>query len=434
MKKQRGFTLIELLAIIVILAILLVIAIPNIVKIIDKARNNAFTRNEQLITNAARTYFYQNTSLLPLNNNDSTFVSLNELISSKLIDNIIDPKDRSTCNIYSSGVAITKSSENTYTYLPQLNCNNYSSANTLINNISSTYNSGSNNATINITLNNKAYVTKELLTPTSTIVLFKPTLIDYSNWVLNTYDTQGNFNRNGVLGENQIMLKTNPWGINDIVWSTQSNDIASNDDGGWNIYNIPIDKTKKYRLSVWVRREDVGNGTIFFGTTQSGGIANLSDGTVNSNPYFYGYTLANSTNNWVLLVGYIHPYNYSLTTSDSTNGIYDGIGKNRLASLTDYKFTSTATICTHRTYLYYSTAINEKVYWYRPRFEVVDGTEPSISDLLNGNENININDYASINKTGIISYTVSTNGIYDFYIKKNDNSLYKFSYTVSSIQ
>ena len=49
MKKKNGFTLIELLAVIVILAIILLIAIPNILTVIEKAREDSFKSSLEMI-------------------------------------------------------------------------------------------------------------------------------------------------------------------------------------------------------------------------------------------------------------------------------------------------------------------------------------------------------------------------------------------------
>ena len=42
MKNKKGFTLVELLAVIAILAILAIIALPNIIKLYEKAKKDAF--------------------------------------------------------------------------------------------------------------------------------------------------------------------------------------------------------------------------------------------------------------------------------------------------------------------------------------------------------------------------------------------------------
>ena len=80
-------------------------------------------------------------------------------------------------------------------------------------------------------------------------------LLDYSIWQLNTSGSQGNFSKNGETYENKILLGTNPWGRTDILWVVNENDANSNADGGWNVTDLPIDKTKTYRLSVWIKEK-----------------------------------------------------------------------------------------------------------------------------------------------------------------------------------
>ncbi len=85
-------------------------------------------------------------------------------------------------------------------------------------------------------------------------------------------------------------------------------------------------------------------------------------------------------NNWLLMVAYIHPHTYASTSSDPRSGIY-GTNGTQYATLTDFKRTSTATFGSLRTYLQNSTTTTEKHFWYDPRFELVDGTEPSLEQL-----------------------------------------------------
>jgi hypothetical protein len=212
-------------------------------------------------------------------------------------------------------------------------------------------------------------------------------LLDTSQWKLGTSGSQGNFSLNGSSSAdiNTIIMHENPWGYKEPTWAALSNDAVSDGDGGWNVYNKSIDKTKKYRLSVWVKRENVGNGTIYFGC-QGNTVSNLGSTTANDNPYFAifasGLSLTDINDNYVLMVAYIYPYDYS-GVSETTSGVYNTSGK-RVASVTNFKWMSTATVGGHRTYLFYSTSTTERVYWIRPRMEVCDGTESTIQDLLLG--------------------------------------------------
>lgn len=238
---------------------------------------------------------------------------------------------------------------------------------------------------------------------------FKPTLIDYSKWTIGT-GSVGDWSQNGTNSENKRIVKTNPKGNLDIVWATEANDSTSDSDGGWNISGKSIDTTKKYRFTCWIKRENTGNGRTYFGCTAST-VCNLGTTTVNTNPYFYNGLISDAPEmgeTWCLFVAYIHPHDYT-GTSDSTNGFYRGDTKARTRGCGDFKWSSTATTSGVRSYLYYSTSTEERQYWYRPRFEMCDGTEPSINTLLNccehlplvNNKGVPISiDNFSINKDG----------------------------------
>lgn len=118
--KKNGFTLVELLSVIVILAIILAIAIPSISSIINSVQIKTFKSNEQLFLRAAKTYMDINDSNLPINIGDTSEIPLSILQSNNYIGTIKDPYDNSKeCTGY---VLITRTSENGYDYIPNLNC------------------------------------------------------------------------------------------------------------------------------------------------------------------------------------------------------------------------------------------------------------------------------------------------------------------------
>jgi hypothetical protein len=165
-----------------------------------------------------------------------------------------------------------------------------------------------------------------------------PPLIDYSTWVVGQTSATG-WSRNGTDVENIILVKENPVKQADIMWATLSNDATSNDDGGFNSGSGDIDKTKKYRYSVWIKRENLGNGRTYFGCGWST-VSNLgASEVVNSNPYFVNYIPSEKSNigeQWVLLVAHVHPTGYTGGT-DTDSGIYDVNGTKISSIATDYK-------------------------------------------------------------------------------------------------
>ncbi len=115
-----GFTLVELIAVVVILGIILLIAVPRITDVINNSRINAFIKNEEMLVNVVRNYLVMNEVVLPTELGDTIEVTLEQLQTAELIDEIVDPSDKSNmCNGY---VLITKIGENSYDYTPHLNC------------------------------------------------------------------------------------------------------------------------------------------------------------------------------------------------------------------------------------------------------------------------------------------------------------------------
>jgi hypothetical protein len=209
-------------------------------------------------------------------------------------------------------------------------------------------------------------------------------MLNLSDWIVGTNGSQRSFSQNGSTDENQVIMFPNPWGIEEKTWATLSNDSTSNSDGGWNVSNIPIDNTKKYRLSVWIRRENVGDGRTYFGC-QANTVCSLGSTTPNGNPYFTSRLIGDvpdMNNGWVLWIAHIHPHDYTGGT-DSKSGIYSMDGR-KVSSVSDFKWTPETKVGGHRTYLYYSTSTLERQYWCRPRFEISDGYESTVEDMLLG--------------------------------------------------
>ena len=234
---------------------------------------------------------------------------------------------------------------------------------------------------------------------------YKPSLIDYSTWIVDKTGSQVGFNQNG--DGNIIIIKKNPIGVEDIVWGAMNNDVANDADGGWNGTFIPIDKTKKYRVTCWVRGENVNNfiagtgGSIYIGfNSSSDGVSVGAHEVIIQNPNgYYGpagnpYFMSNSTpgelNTWLLVVGFIQPYGVS--TPSNEGRIYRSDGTIFLPSINEYAWASTAAYIRHRAYLYYSTNPDTYQYFYRPRIDLCDGTEPTIPELLACRENPNLID------------------------------------------
>jgi len=214
-------------------------------------------------------------------------------------------------------------------------------------------------------------------------------------WTLGTGSITG-WGMNGPSAENERVVDYNPFNKRDIIWQSANNDAVSDADGGWNGVRVPIDNTKLYRFSTWVRKKEVlGNGRTYLGlygynasnvnTTMNN---KTSSGT--TNPYFLSHIISDygaSLDEWVLLTGHVWPVG---TAQDGVMHVNSGIWRldgTKLTSSADYIWGATHTQALHRSYQYYSTNVVETHQWWGPRMDLVDGKEPSLQDLLNGTDN-----------------------------------------------
>lgn len=228
----------------------------------------------------------------------------------------------------------------------------------------------------------------EKLTPLLSILacllasdLFAQNLASSQSWTVSS-GSIGIFNQNGTTSQNVREPGIGPDGNQVILWKGVP-DAANSSDGGWDTQVFPIDRTKMYRFSVWIKKTNSNDGHTYFGCG-SDDILDLT-GSVNPNPYFFVGDLP-ELNKWYLLVGYVHA-----STDPSTShygGIYDGVTGARVVDITDFKFSTTSTIARHRTYLYYDTNTSDTQYFYGPEvYQLTDNVSPvetARSSYVNG--------------------------------------------------
>ncbi len=255
----------------------------------------------------------------------------------------------------------------------------------------------------------------ELIAPKLAENNYKPSIIDYSSWVIGQKQAD-KFGRNGAYAENIILVDKNPCGFDDVVWQAQQVNSTPDADGGWNTARFPINKDKAYRFTCWFNRKVLGSGAFYFGThgyDESGNAAleNLGGG-INSNPYFCSGTPP-VTDEWFLVVGYIYPAG---TTAEAFNdsGVYNTKGE-KLRASNAFRWASTATESNSRSYLYYSSSIDTIQQFYRPRVDLVDGQEPSLGDLLKCKEHTPLINFYNKNN----AYSANSHSLGKHVVAKN---------------
>jgi len=214
------------------------------------------------------------------------------------------------------------------------------------------------------------------------------TIINWNNWTTGSGGVSG-YNQNGSTVENERVVATDPWGNNAVVWESRPTG-TSDADGGWNTDSFTIDNTKLYRFSVWVRRtSSTSGGTFYFGMYAGGdGSRRTDNSTIETNAYWECTGAGNLTQNqWYLWVGHVYPAMTTFTGRNPTTGYYTTNG--RVADINgcnigsgDLKWSTNSTTGVHRTYHYYCADNTTRLQFYQPRVDLVDGTEPSINQLL----------------------------------------------------
>lgn len=219
-------------------------------------------------------------------------------------------------------------------------------------------------------------------------------ILNYADWKIGT--NQSNITSGGtyygVNGDgNKIISDTDPFGKTTAVWQTVNNDLTSDGDGGWNSGKFPIDRTYTYRFSVWVKRVVAGNGSFYLGTHgyNSAGTNNIryrQTTSTTTNPYFEVTSGGWLDTEWHLVVGHIWRYGTDTGVNHSDSGVYD-INGNKVDTIShDFQWLVDAVEANNRTYLYYSTISATDQRWVYPRVDKLDGTEPTISQLVRTNE------------------------------------------------
>ena len=220
----------------------------------------------------------------------------------------------------------------------------------------------------------------------------KTNILDPYSWTLGSGGI-GSFGQNGNTGENERVMGTDPFGNSAVVWESRPSG-DGNADGGWGNGYYDVDEFTLYRWSVWVKRTSTSTGgTNYVGLYGSpNAIIKLVDGGQEGNPYFECNNIsAYEKDVWYLIVGHCFPSNYTggLTTHpDSgrylTSGRNGGINYCNIGG--DVKWYPGTTGGYHRTYHYYCGDSTSRLQWFDPRLDKCDGSEPTISDLLNNRQ------------------------------------------------
>jgi len=205
-----------------------------------------------------------------------------------------------------------------------------------------------------------------------------------TEWTVGT-GSVGDWTAAGIVAENSRQILANPYGDNAVIWVGENIESALGFDGGYQRPIASVDPTKLYRVSFWLKKVDPTDGHILW-QFWNGVTRPILGTSVNLNDIYYN-SLSNFPSEWVLFVTYIHPYTATLSDAISAKGCYTTDGtKLSVDPINEFRWKDASDTALYMREGFYNdpTDNNEEVHLWDPRVEVVDGTEPSIADLLGG--------------------------------------------------
>lgn len=180
-----------------------------------------------------------------------------------------------------------------------------------------------------------------------------------------------------VISQQLIYSDTPKGGAGTILRAQASSSSTWN--GGFQSGGFPCSTHVGLQYSMYVRRASSQSAGTFYMGCHNVYPAGTST-TVNTNPYFLVTSMASLPQGvWCLAVAYLCPINYNGSLPAYT-GIYRLDTGQRLVGQTGFRHYSTTQNL--RTYMYYAGDSLTKCDWYAPRIHLVDGTEPSITQLM----------------------------------------------------
>lgn len=193
------------------------------------------------------------------------------------------------------------------------------------------------------------------------------------------------------INDQRIKYDFAPRGGVDLVYEATPN-TSSTWNGGFNSSTFAVDPDKCYMMGYYFRRTGSGtSGTHYFGFSH--GISAGTGTNVNSNPYFFANGWGTYARyQWHVAVCYLYPRYYTLGTSDEgayirTMGVWNLNGDYR-HGVSRFKQPTNQATQTMRAYNYYSADPNMIMQYASPFVYECNGSQPTLGELLIGNERI----------------------------------------------
>ena len=203
-----------------------------------------------------------------------------------------------------------------------------------------------------------------------------------TEWTVGTGGV-GTWQAYGITSENIRAVDTNPHGDQKVIWKAVNVETGTTYDGGFMNDITTYDPSNNYRISVWFNSKSAHDGRLLVNNVGAP-IYNIVNSSTLANIIFKEFADFN-VDEWYLFVLYINPYTYT-GSGLGLDGVYNTSGTKVFDTNTNMRFVDANHTDYKPRFSAYNdpTDNNEEVWFWDPRFDLVDGTEPSISALLNG--------------------------------------------------
>lgn len=189
----------------------------------------------------------------------------------------------------------------------------------------------------------------------------------------------------------EVVIGENPFGeTSELLKATNTNPTISYSSYTPLSKANKIDKDRTYRYVCYIKQTS-SVMSDYFGLqsyiTSGQYIGKLTSGTATNAAYFTSSTNFGTLGRWYMVVGYVVANGTTVAPSDS--GVYDMVTKKKIRDVTNFQWLSTAvSINSMGTLICYSGSAGTKTdtsYLYDMRLDMVDGSEPTLNELLYGN-------------------------------------------------
>lgn len=167
------------------------------------------------------------------------------------------------------------------------------------------------------------------------------------------------------------------------LWMVKATDPGLSSVGGWQNNGDcgGIDPLKTYRSILWFRYSGTASGNIYHSPTYLS-LKQLNGADAPVDAYFMARPLSDFiADRWYCSVSYIHGSGYG-TTASGQSGVFDSVDGRSRYDVNEFKNAPEAANQSHDAILRACANSGTRVYFAEPRFEEVNGNEPSLLEII----------------------------------------------------